>query len=127
MSKGLKLSREEKQSLEKVHDATGWRFSVAVKEQFNAAGKLQKFATEYTEAESNEQKAAIRGLLGMSEDQSTLALLKATDIFLRVARRVGDDKDLATLLPAGKFNEKDAETLEKCELKSLAAVVRARI
>lgn len=127
MSKELKLSKEEKKSLEKVHDATGWRFSVAVKEQFNAAGTYQKFATEYTEAESNEQKAAIRGLLNMTDEQSTLALLKATDVFLRVARRVGDDKELAKLLPAGKFDEKDAAALEKCDLKSLAAVVRARI
>lgn len=127
MTDKLKLSNEEMKSLEKVHDATGWRFSIAVKEHFNAAGTYQKFATEYTEAESNEQKAAIRGLLHMSDEQSTLALLKATDVFLRVARRVGDDKDLATLLPAGKFDAKDAETLEKCELKSLAAVVRARI
>lgn len=127
MAEKLKLTKEEKKSLEKVHDATGWRFSIAVKEQFNNAGKYEKFATEYTEAESNEQKAAIRGLLNMSDEQSTLALLKATDIFLRVARRVGDDKDLATLLPAGKFDAKDADALEKCELKSLAAMVRARI
>lgn len=127
MTNKIKLTKEEKKSLEKVHDATGWRFSIAVKEQFNNAGKYEKFATAYTEDESNEQKAAIRGLLNMSDEQSTLALLKATDVFLRVACRVGDDKELATLLPAGKFNEKDAETLEKCDLKSLAAVVRARI
>lgn len=127
MTDKLKLSNEEMKSLEKVHDATGWRFSVAVKEQFNNAGKYQKFATEYTEDESKEQKAAIRGLLHMSDEQSTMALLKATDIFVRVARRVGDDKDLAALLPAGKFDEKDAAVLEKCELKSLAAVVRARL
>ncbi len=127
MADKVKLSKEEKKSLEKVQDATGWRFSIAVKEHFNNAGKMADFAAAATPEETAEQKNAIRGLLSMSDDDSTRALLKATDVFLRVARRVGDDKDLAQLLPAGKFDAKDVAALEKLELKSLAAVVKARI
>jgi hypothetical protein len=45
---------------------------------------------------------------------------------MRVALRVAaNDAEIASLLPA-KLGKRDAKVLEKCELKSLAALVRAK-
>jgi hypothetical protein len=54
-----------------------------------------------------------------------IASLRAIDVFARVARRVvKDDKALAAIMP-GQFIRKDAATLNKYKLKSLAALVKA--
>ena len=123
----IKLSREEKQRIEKIGNATSWRFTISVKEHFNKVGKYEAFAAAPTEAEKKAQMDAMKGLFNMSESDANLATLKATDIFMGVARRIGTDAELAALLPAGKLDQKDAELLEKCELKSLAALVRAKL
>ena len=52
---------------------------------------------------------------------------RLNDVFMRAARRVEDDATLASMLPPVHYEEKDAEILEKKNLSSLAAVVRARI
>ena len=123
----LDLSGDEKKRLAKIGDAFGWRVSVSVKEHFNKVGKFQDFAMASTPAEEAEQRQAMKGLFSMSEAQASFATLKATDVFMRVARRVGTDQEIAELLPKGVFDTKDAELLEKCELKSLAALVRTRV
>ncbi|MBI3440390.1 MAG: hypothetical protein HY052_01055 [Proteobacteria bacterium] len=112
--------------MEKIGDALNWRVTTSVKEHFNKAGKLEAFAAEATDVEKNEQKNAMKGLFFMSESEATLATLKATDIFMAVARRVGNDAELAALLPAGKFDKTDIEILEKCQLKSLADLIRIK-
>lgn len=121
----VKLSNDEMKRLEKIENIFDYRFSIALKEHFNKAGKFNDFANAPTEAEKKSQMDAIRGLLRMTDQQATLAVLKASDIFTSVARRIGDDKDLATLLPRDKLDEQDAAVLEKCQLNSLAALVRA--
>ncbi|MGZ9097399.1 MAG: hypothetical protein ACXW30_03780 [Micavibrio sp.] len=121
----VKLSKDEVKRLEKMENIFDYRFSIALKEHFNKAGKFNDFANAPTEAEKKNQMEALRGLLRMTDQQATLALLKSSDIFTSVARRVGNDKDLATLLPKDRLDEQDAAVLEKCQLNSLAALVRA--
>ena len=116
---------DEALRLEKIHDAFGWRVTVGIKEHFNNAGKLQAFAAATTEAENEEQRAALKGLLWKSEHEATLSTLTATDVFMRVALRVGTDAELASFLPPASFDAKDVEVLEKNKLTSLAALVKA--
>jgi hypothetical protein len=113
----IKLNREEKKHLEKIHEATSWRFTISVKEHFNKAGKLAAFAAAPTAAEEKAQKDAMKGMLYMSDIDSTVAIMKATDIFMSVARRVAaNDTELAALLPAIKYEQKDVDVLEKCQM-----------
>lgn len=121
----IKLSREEKKRLEKIDDALDWRFSVSVKEHFNKAGKLQAFADAATEEEKKEQMKLLRFMFNDGV-QGTLTAVRNYDLFVQVARRVGTDEELGALLPAGKLDAQDAALLEKCEMKSLAAIIRAR-
>jgi hypothetical protein len=118
---------EEQERLMKIQDAFGWRVTVGVKEHFNNAGKYQQFADAPTEAEKAEQKAAMRGLLMKSEPEAALASLTATDVFMRVARRVGTDAELSTLFSADTLDAKDVELLEKKKLTSLAALVKTAL
>ncbi len=118
---------EEQKRLRKIEDAFGWRMTTRVKEHFNKAGKYQQFAEAPTESEKEEQKAALKGLLYKSAPKATLASLTATDVFMRVARRVGNDEELAGLIKAGIFDAKDVEILEKNKLTSLAALVKTAI
>ncbi|MBL8714345.1 MAG: hypothetical protein JNM12_15750 [Alphaproteobacteria bacterium] len=127
IASGIMPKAEENERLEKIHDAFGWRMSVAVKEHFNAAGKFQQFAQAPTEAENEQQRNALRGLLTKSDEEATLGYLKATDVFMSVARRVGSDADLAALLPKNNFDATDVEVLEKHKLPSLAALVKTSI
>lgn len=120
----IKLTREEANRLDEITDAIDWRFTIAVKEHFNEAGKLQAFADAPTEAEKAEQKATLRSLFNPGV-KGTLASIKGTELFVQVARRIGTDEELGALLPKGKLDEKDAALLEKCEMKSLAAIIRA--
>ncbi len=113
--------------LAKIEDAFGWRMSIAVKEHFNAAGKYQQFAAEPTADEIAAQKSAIKGLLMKSDAEATLGTLKAADVFMGVARRVGSDADLAALLPKKDFEAADVDLLEKNKLPSLAALVKTAI
>ncbi|MBI1216691.1 MAG: hypothetical protein GC185_12845 [Alphaproteobacteria bacterium] len=118
---------EEQKRLMKIDDAFGWRLSVGVKEHFNNAGKYEQFAQAPTEAEKAEQKAAIKGLLFKSEPEAALAFLTATDVFMRVARRIGTDEELAGLIKADAFDAADVAVLEKNKLTSLAALVKTAI
>ena len=118
---------EEKLRLAKLSDAFGWRVTVGVKEHFNSVGKLAAFAAAPTEAEKDEQKASMKGLLFKSETEASLSTLTATDVFMRVARRIGTDAELAALLPADRFQAGDAELLEKNKLTSLAALVKTAL
>lgn len=127
VANGIMPKAEENERLEKIHDAFGWRMSVAVKEHFNAAGKFQQFAQAPTEAENEQQRNALRGLLTKSDEEATLGYLKATDVFMSVARRVGSDDELAALLPKNNFDATDVEVLEKHKLPSLAALVKTSI
>jgi hypothetical protein len=127
LDKTIGPQMEETERLMKIDDAFGWRISVGVKEHFNNAGKDAQFIAAMTDDDKAEQKAAIRGLLLKSEPEAALATLKATDVFMRVARRVGTDEELAKILPAAKFEEKDVELLEKNKLTSLAALVKASL
>ena len=124
---GSMAKLEDALRLEKLQDAFGWRVTVGVKEHFNKIGKYKEFAAAPTDADNDEQRAALKGLLFKSEAESTLSTLTATDVFMRVARRVGSDAELAGLLPAHRFDEKDVEVLEKNKLTSLAALVKAAI
>lgn len=127
IEKNLAPQLEEEKRLEKISDAFGWRLTIAVKEHFNAAGKYQQFAEEPTTAEKEAQVNAIKGLLWMSDKEAVINSLKATDIFMSVARRVGSDDELAALLPRDKLDAKDVEALEKNQLPSLAALVKTAI
>lgn len=127
VANGIMPKAEENERLAKIEDAFGWRMSVAVKEHFNAAGKFQQFAQAPTEAENEQQRNALRGLLLKSDEEATLGYLKATDVFMSVARRVGSDDELAALLPKNKFDAADVEVLEKHKLPSLAALVKTSI
>lgn len=129
----LNLSDEDKQRLKKIDKildgAHRSGIVASIRKHFNGAAIHQAF----TLAESEEQMCAVYATVGEfagftpgSGTNGTLPSLKSTDIFMSVARRVASDKDLATLLPK-KLNKKDAEVLEKCELKSLAALVRAKL
>ena len=66
-------------------------------------------------------------MLTKSDEEATLGYLKATDVFMSVARRVGSDDELAALLPKNKFDAADVEVLEKHKLPSLAALVKTSI
>ncbi|MDF3025617.1 MAG: hypothetical protein K0R10_2978, partial [Alphaproteobacteria bacterium] len=127
IANGIMPKAEENARLEKIQDAFGWRMSVAVKEHFNAAGKFQQFAQAPTDAENEQQRNALRGLLMKSDAEATLGYLKATDVFMGVARRVGSDADLAALLPKKDFDATDVDVLEKNKLPSLAALVKTAI
>lgn len=127
IASGIMPKAEENERLAKIEDAFGWHMSVAVKEHFNAAGKFQQFAQAPTEAENEQQRNALRGLLLKSDEEATLGYLKATDVFMSVARRVGSDDELAALLPKNKFDATDVEVLEKHKLPSLAALVKTSI
>lgn len=127
IASGIMPKAEENERLAKIEDAFGWRMSVAVKEHFNAAGKFQQFAQAPTEAENEQQRNALRGLLLKSDEEATLGYLNATDVFMSVARRVGSDDELAALLPKNKFDATDVEVLEKHKLPSLAALVKTSI
>lgn len=127
IASGIMPKAEENERLAKIEDAFGWRMSVAVKEHFNAAGKFQQFAQAPTEAENEQQRNALRGLLTKSDEEATLGYLKATDVFMSVARRVGSDDELAALLPKNNFDAADVEVLEKHKLPSLAALVKTSI
>jgi hypothetical protein len=127
IANGIMPKAEENARLEKIEDAFGWRMSVAVKEHFNAAGKYQQFAAEPTADEIAAQKNALKGLLLKSDAEATLGTLKATDVFMGVARRVGSDADLAALLPKKDFDAADVDLLEKNKLPSLAALVKTAI
>ncbi len=118
---------EENERLMKIQDAFGWRVTVGVKEHFNNAGKIQAFAAAATDADNAEQKAALKGLLYKSEPEAALASLTATDVFMRVARRVGTDAELAGLVNVDKLDAKDVELLEKNKLTSLAALVKTAL
>jgi uncharacterized protein YukE len=118
---------EDTLRLEKIQDAFGWRVTVGVKEHFNAIGKFKEFAAAPTAAEKEEQMASLKGLLFKSPADAAVASLTATDVFMRVARRVGSDAELAGLLPADRFDAKDVEVLEKNKLTSLAALVKTAI
>lgn len=120
----LKLTREEKQRLEKIDDAIGWRQFISVKEHFNKAGKLEAFAAAPTDDEKKEQIKLMKAMFGRD---GAFASVRNADIFFQVARRVGTDAELAPLLPDGKFDAKDAELLEKCEMKSLAALIKTKL
>jgi hypothetical protein len=119
----ITLTTEEKQRLEKIDDIIGWRQFIAVKEQFNKVGKLEAFAAAPTDAEKKEQYKLMRGMFGRD---AAVSSLKNADIFYQVARRVGTDQELSATLPDGKFEAKDAELLEKCEMKALAALVKLK-
>lgn len=123
----INLDKDEKQRIQKLDDAFGWRTTVSVKEHFNKVGKFEAFAMAPTEAEKKEQMQAMRGLFTLNETKMSMANLKAVDIFMRVARRIGDDAEIGALLPAKAFQSKDVELLEKCKFDSLAAIVRARL
>lgn len=127
IANGIMPKAEENARLEKIQDAFGWRMSVAVKEHFNAAGKFQQFAQAPTDAENEQQRNALRGLLMKSDAEATLGYLKATDVFMGVARRVGSDADLAALLPKKDFDATDVDVLEKNKLPALAALVKTAI
>jgi hypothetical protein len=124
---GSLATLDDKLRLQKLSDAFGWRVTVGVKEHFTNTGKIKAFAAAPTEDEKAEQKTAMRGLLFKSDAEAAVATLTATDVFMRVARRVGTDEELAGLLPAAKFDEKDVEVLEKNKLDSLAALVKKAI
>lgn len=124
---GVLPKAEEKTRLAKIEKAFGWRMSVAVKEHFNAAGKYQQFAQAPTAAENEAQKRALKGLLFKSDEEATLSYLRSTDVFMSVARRVGDDAELGALLPKKNFDAADVELLEKHKLPSLAALVKATL
>ena len=137
----IQLTEEEKQRLEKIDQAlSGIKSSdiisdiiesydiiMSVCDNFNGAAISQAF----TAAENREHEEAFKKFVGAFKEETrtneTLHSLKMTDVFMGVARRVANnDKKLAALLPK-KLGQKEAEVLEKCELKSLAAVVRAKL
>jgi hypothetical protein len=127
LEKTIGAEMEEKERLMKIQDAFGWRMTVGVKEHFNNAGKYQQFAEAPTDAEKAEQMAALKGLLYKSEPEAALASLTATDVFMRVARRVGTDAELSGLVNVDKLDTKDVELLEKNKLTSLAALVKTAL
>jgi hypothetical protein len=120
----LKLTRDEKKRLQKIDDAIGWRQFISVKEHFNKAGKLEAFATAPTAEEKQEQVRMLKHIFGRD---GAFASVRNADLFFQVARRIGTDAELAPLLPDGKFDAKDAELLEKCEMKSLAALIKTKL
>jgi len=122
-----KLNKQECLRLQELSNIFSWRFTISVKEHFNNAGKYQSLVDAPTEEEKQEQKQAIKGLFYMTETESTIATLKVTDIFMRIALRVGNENEMGALLPAGAFSDGDVALLEKCQLNSLAATVRARM
>ncbi len=128
MPEKRKNAQNDKKRLEKIGNALDYHVTISIKEHFNKVGKMDQFVKTVTPEEIAEQKAAMRGMFYMTEDQMTLATLKTTDIFMRAARRVAtDDKELAAFLPAGKFEREDVEILKKNGLKSLSAVVKAHL
>ncbi len=128
MPKNSKAQKSEEQHLATLGDLFDYHVTLDVKDHFNNAGKLEKFALTVTKEEIIEQREAMRGLIFMSDEDATLATLKVTDIFMRAARRVADDdKELAALLPAGKFAQQDIKILEKHGLKALSALVKAQL
>jgi len=101
------------------------------KENLNAIDETQK-------ALEKSSKLLAAGNIFRAEiysSEATLASLKPIDLFMRVARRVGSDAEIAACLPPRKSrtffprrsDKKDAAVLEKYELKSLAAVIRAKL
>ncbi len=128
MPKDRKAPETEEQRLAALGDLFDYHVTLDVKDHFNAAGKLEKFALTVTKEEIIEQREAMRGLIFMSDEDATLATLKVTDIFMRAARRAADDdKELADLLPEDKFAQKDIKILEKHGLNSLSALVKAKL
>jgi hypothetical protein len=127
---GIELSEEERIRLEKLAKTLATQgdnkagFPPAIVKSFNNEAAIGK---NFTSAEAEERLEAIYGSFGWRDAPIVLASLKSTDVFARVARRViNDDKALAAVMP-GSFDKKDADLLEKCEMKSLAALVRMRL
>jgi hypothetical protein len=125
-------TKEEKQtakSLKKLNAAFGNNTTLAIWAHFDAAGKRRDLLRATTEEELEAQNGlafdAMHGRL--PPEESKLALLKIANGFMRSARRVGDDAELAVCLPDNKFEEKDITFLETNQLPSLAAVVRAKL
>lgn len=124
---GTMAKIDEGLHLVRIDNAFNWRVSLSVKEHFNKAGKIQEFVAAVTDADKAEQKAAIKGLLWKTESEAALGSLTAMDVFLRAARRVSSDEELAALLPADKLDAEDVAVLEKNNLTSMAALVKKAI
>jgi hypothetical protein len=118
--------KEKKNRLKKISEACGYELKSSIKENFEKNDKLQKFNDEVTEKDKAAEAKILGGLRAKSAKKADIAILKATDLFMSVARRVSDDKELAALLPAN-LDAQDAALLEKLKLKSLASVVKARL
>jgi hypothetical protein len=128
-SNGPFANKAEEQRIIDLGEALNWRFTVGVKEHFNKAGKYAEFVTEATGTETRAQRGDIKKIfLNLdSEAEASLAYLRATEVFMGVARRVGNDTELANLLPASKLTAEDATILEKHKLESLATLVKAAL
>ncbi|MBU0800007.1 MAG: hypothetical protein KKA05_03305 [Alphaproteobacteria bacterium] len=117
------LTAPEQKRIQDISASFGWRYSIAIRDHFNKAGKIQDFANAATPEEIATQKVHMKHIFGKNADLATLSNL---DIYVAAARRVGTDEELAALLPAEKLTAADADLLDKCQLKSLAALVRLR-
>ena len=112
-------------SLKKMNRATIFRFNVSVRRHMQRSGKESAFwAAHGTEDQE-------RPLFSWTpEKPDVIPLLdqfRLQEVFARAARRVEDDKTLASLLPPIPYDENDAAYLEKRNLTALSALVRARI
>ncbi len=94
---------------------------------FNKASKPNGLEDELTAAESARKSAIAATLVDSDSTTFELKALQIQDIYAAAARRAnGNDAELAGLIATRQLTEKDADLLDKCELKALAALVRLK-
>lgn len=119
-----KLTSNELKQLDAIDNKVDYNFSISVKEHFNKIGKLQDFAATATDAEKKEQKQLIKELMKTGSSENSVKIL---NLFIKAARRVGNDQDLAAYLPQKSFTDSDAALLDKVGCKDYAALVRLAV
>lgn len=120
------LKRADVKRLEEINAMTNWRLTHSIMAHFNEKGKADAFANAPTEQEKRAQMDLAPHIIFGTDKQTAIASAKNTDIFLTVARRVGNDDELAALLPA-KVRPEDVALLTKAGCPSFAALVKRRL